>query len=221
MPLYPFPDGWYVIGESDDIRVGKLIEKIWMGEQIIVWRGTEGTVCVADALCPHPGSHLGPTAGGKIRNGNLVCPFHGFEYDVTGQCVATPTAPPPRSARLRRFETAEVNGFVFAYHGRTGDEPTWQIPDFSDAPSAGVGAGAGAEDFTISRLTAQLRYRWQIAPLSDLFVVYTRGANLDNAYDLDDPLAMPRDGFGELYRDAFTEPLIDLFVVKLRYRFGG
>ena len=81
--------------------------------------------------------------------------------------------------------------------------------------------GAGAEDFTISRLTAQLRYRWQIAPLSDLFVVYTRGANLGNAYDLDDPLAIPRDGFGELYQDAFTEPLIDLFVVKLRYRFGG
>lgn len=86
---------------------------------------------------------------------------------------------------------------------------------------AGGGAGAGAEDFTISRLTAQLRYRWQIAPLSNLFVVYTRGSNLGSAYDLDDPLGMPRDGFGELYRDAFTEPLIDLFVVKLRYRFGG
>ena len=135
VPLDPFPDGWYVIGESDDIRVGKLIEKIWMGEQIVVWRGPDGTVCVADAFCPHLGSHLGPTTGGRIRNGNLVCPFHGFEYDVTGQCVATPTAPPPRSARLRRFETAEVNGFVFAYHGRTPDEPTWQVPDFSGGPS--------------------------------------------------------------------------------------
>ena len=36
---------------------------------------------------------------------------------------------------MRRFETAEVNGFVFAYHGRTGDEPTWQVPDFSGGPS--------------------------------------------------------------------------------------
>ena len=81
-------------------------------------------------------------------------------------------------------------------------------------------ASAESDDFTISRLIAQLRYRWQIAPLSDLFVVYTRGSNLPNAYDLDDPLAVPRDSFGQLYSDAFADPLADLLVVKLRYRFG-
>ena len=66
--------------------------------------------------------------------------------------------------------------------------------------------------FTISQLTAQLRYRWEIAPLSDLFVVYTRGSNLDNRI---------HDEFGNLFEDALMEPLIDLLVVKLRYRFGG
>ena len=66
--------------------------------------------------------------------------------------------------------------------------------------------------FAISRLTAQLRYRWEIAPLSDLFVVYTRGSNLDNRVS---------DEFGDLFQDALFEPLIDLLVVKLRYRFGG
>ena len=80
--------------------------------------------------------------------------------------------------------------------------------------------GAESDDFTISRLIAQLRYRWEIAPLSDLFVVYTRGANLANAYDLDDPFATPRDSFGQLYGDALSDPLVDLLVVKLRYRFG-
>ena len=80
--------------------------------------------------------------------------------------------------------------------------------------------GAESDDFTISRLIAQLRYRWQIAPLSDLFVVYTRGSNLPNAYDLDDPLASRRDSFGQLYGDALADPLVDLLVVKLRYRFS-
>ena len=83
------------------------------------------------------------------------------------------------------------------------------------------GDAAESDDFTISRLIAQLRYRWQIAPLSDLFVVYTRGSNLENAYDLDDPLALPRDSFGQLYGDAFGDPLVDLLAVKLRYRFGN
>ena len=68
------------------------------------------------------------------------------------------------------------------------------------------------EDFAISRLTAQLRYRWEIGPLSDLFVVYTRGANLpDPEYE----------GFSDLFLDALQEPVVDVFVVKLRYRFGS
>ncbi len=72
--------------------------------------------------------------------------------------------------------------------------------------------GAPSDDFTISRMTAQLRYRWQIAPLSDLFVVYTRGSNLPDRGEAP---------FDDLFRDALNEPVIDLFVVKLRYRFGS
>ncbi len=71
---------------------------------------------------------------------------------------------------------------------------------------------AGTDDFTISRMTAQARYRWEIGPLSDLFVVYTRGSNLDNRID---------DDFGSLLVDALSEPIIDVLVVKLRYRFGS
>ena len=67
------------------------------------------------------------------------------------------------------------------------------------------------DDFALSRLTAQLRYRWEIAPLSDLFIVYTRGSNLSGRVD---------DGFGDLFQDALDEPIIDYFVIKLRYRFG-
>ncbi|MEM7080674.1 MAG: hypothetical protein AAF513_18800, partial [Pseudomonadota bacterium] len=68
------------------------------------------------------------------------------------------------------------------------------------------------QDFTVSRLTAQLRYRWEIGPLSDLFVVYTRGSNIPD---------MTRDEFGDLFSEAIDSPIIELFVVKLRYRFGN
>ncbi|HEY5647189.1 MAG TPA: hypothetical protein VIS76_14660, partial [Pseudomonadales bacterium] len=71
---------------------------------------------------------------------------------------------------------------------------------------------AEAADFTISRLAAQLRYRWEIAPLSDLFLVYTRGANLPNRGD---------DGMSDLFWDALNDPIVDRFVIKLRYRFGN
>lgn len=46
--------------------------------------------------------------------------------------------------------------------------------------SRGFDTNQGLDDFSISRATFQLRYRWEIAPLSDLFIVYTRTGALNN-----------------------------------------
>ena len=67
-------------------------------------------------------------------------------------------------------------------------------------------------DFTVSLLTAQLRYRWEIAPLTDLYVVYNLGNRLPSLHE---------DDFSSLFEDAFDEPLVESFIVKLRYRFGN
>ena len=67
------------------------------------------------------------------------------------------------------------------------------------------------ENFAISELNLQIRYRWEIAPLSDLFIVYTKNGDLDN------PLG---ESFTSLAQEAFTRPLAEQLVVKLRYRFG-
>ncbi len=67
------------------------------------------------------------------------------------------------------------------------------------------------DDFSLSELSFQLRYRWQIAPLSDLFVVYTKG----------DSLFTELLKFDDLFRRSWNSPLVDQLVVKLRYRFGS
>jgi len=67
------------------------------------------------------------------------------------------------------------------------------------------------EDFSISQLNLQLRYRWQIAPLSDLFVVYTRG----------DRRRVPLTDFDDLFGESWDNPLGETLVVKLRYRLGS
>lgn len=66
--------------------------------------------------------------------------------------------------------------------------------------------------FVISRMTLQIRYRWQIAPLSDLFVVYNRNGALSES--------TAERSFGKLLVDAFGEPGREALLVKLRYRFG-
>ncbi len=126
--LFPFPEGWYFVASRKAIEKKGLLQKTWLGEQIVAWSDRNGGVCVAEAVCPHLGAALGPATGGRVRNGCLICPLHGFEYDVTGQCVATPCAPAPKSARLRVFETYEILGLVFAWKGSGGRAPQWHLP---------------------------------------------------------------------------------------------
>ena len=68
-----------------------------------------------------------------------------------------------------------------------------------------------ADDFVISRMTFQARYRWEIAPLSDLFVVYTRGGNLPRNSFL---------AFQDMLEHSWNRPVVDTLAIKLRYRFG-
>lgn len=127
--LPPFPEGWYFVASGKEVQEAGLIEKTWMGEDIVAWCDEDGRPCVAEAVCPHLGSDLGPEAGGRVSEGRIVCPFHGFEFDTAGQCVATPFAAPPRSARLRVFETQEIAGMVFAWWGIGGRAPQWNLLD--------------------------------------------------------------------------------------------
>jgi roadblock/LC7 domain-containing protein len=67
------------------------------------------------------------------------------------------------------------------------------------------------DDFSVSQLNFQVRYRWQIAPLSDLFIVYTKG----------DKQKTGLQEFDELFRENWNDPIGDQLVIKLRYRLGS
>jgi hypothetical protein len=90
----------------------------------------------------------------------------------------------------------------------------WHIPaGEGDLEKVEREAGTEPDDFAVSDITIQLRYRWQIAPLSDLFVVYNRGGGLADA-SVDD-------SFSSLFNDSLSDPQREFLVVKLRYRFGS
>jgi hypothetical protein len=72
--------------------------------------------------------------------------------------------------------------------------------------------GAASDDFSLASLVFQLRYRWEIAPLSDLFVVYSRGGSLDEPGGA---------SFDTMLADNVDDPDREQLVVKLRYRLGS
>lgn len=93
------------------------------------------------------------------------------------------------------------------------EDSFYTVNKFEDAPLIPVANPDNTpDDFAISRLTFQARYRWEIAPLSDLFVVYTRGANL------------PRNSlfsFQDMLEQSWNDRIVDQVAIKLRYRLGS
>ncbi len=189
--LHPFPEGWYFVASRPSILKKKLLQKTWFGIQIVIWCDDAGKICVAESTCPHMGSELGPAAGGRVNNGCLVCPFHGFEYDTNGQCVATPYAPAPKSARLRVFEVREVLDLVFAWWGYEGRPPQWSLPE--DPPA---GPDWGRLEYRILRFPghpqettenavdmAHLRYVHGYDKVKRIGSVSVDGACLESCFD--------------------------------------
>jgi hypothetical protein len=68
-----------------------------------------------------------------------------------------------------------------------------------------------ADDFSLSQLGLQIRYRFELAPLSDLYVVYARGGEFF--------AEGPTHGMQHLWKASLDNPTADGFFVKLRYRF--
>lgn len=102
--------------------------------------------------------------------------------------------------------------FTMQYNGlKAFEDSFWQSsPEGAEPLQPIAKPNATPDDFVISRMTFQARYRWEIAPLSDLFIVYTRGSNL------------PRDNFSSfpnLIEDSWNEPIVDTLSFRLRYRF--
>jgi phenylpropionate dioxygenase-like ring-hydroxylating dioxygenase large terminal subunit len=130
VPYETIPSGWYALAESHEVRPGQVKPLRYFDRDLVLYRTKSGVAQVSDAFCPHLGGYLGD---GCVREERLRCPFHGFEFDLSGACVATPYpgGRPPQKARLALVPVREKYGIVFGYHDRDGRAPTWEVPDLA------------------------------------------------------------------------------------------
>ena len=119
------PNQWYAVLEPGQVPRGKLVGVTRMGEKLVFWRTPDGQVVCQRDLCAHRGAML---SGGKLRGDRVQCPFHGFEYDASGQCRLIPAngrnTPVPERFRLHTYPTCEAHGFVYIWWG----EPHPDLP---------------------------------------------------------------------------------------------
>jgi nitrite reductase/ring-hydroxylating ferredoxin subunit len=101
------------------VRVGVL------GERLVAFRDSEGQLGLLDELCPHRRASL---FLGRNEECGLRCVYHGWKFDVDGQCVDMPNEPPEyefkRRMRTRAYPVREWGGLVWAYLG-----PRETMPD--------------------------------------------------------------------------------------------
>jgi nitrite reductase/ring-hydroxylating ferredoxin subunit len=131
-PAKPFENQWYVIGLSEEVKKGKKQAVKLLGQDIVVWRRSDGSLAAIDARCPHMGASL---AVGRVVNDMVECPYHGFIYDHTGTCVRTPlrdsAALIPKTLCNRSYAVAEKMDWLFLFWGEQADAPA-EIPFFDE-----------------------------------------------------------------------------------------
>ena len=125
---HPLPYGWFSLGRLDELPEQDVAPMRAFGRDLVLWR-TPDAFLVADAYCPHLGAHLG--YGGRVDDGCLVCPFHGWSFDAAGTNVDIPYADRTnRKAKLRTYETAIRNGHLLAwYHPDPDAPPSWNVTE--------------------------------------------------------------------------------------------
>jgi len=120
-------NAWYVACTTDELGGTPLGRRV-CGEAMAFFRGPEGAIACVEDFCPHRGA---PLSLGRVRDGRLVCGYHGLVMGADGRCVAMPGVRTPRVAPIRVFPVVERHGFVWVWPGDPVAADVATLPAFS------------------------------------------------------------------------------------------
>jgi len=127
---------WYPVARQCDVADKPVAARL-LDQRLVIYRTSQG-VTVAKDLCLHRGA---PLSMGRLEGDGLMCAYHGFRYDGTGQCVCIPAHPgaaiPPK-LRLTTYPVAERHGLIWTcLSGQPAnvlpEVPEWEIPSYQRA----------------------------------------------------------------------------------------
>ena len=106
-----------------------------LSERLIAFRDSEGRAGLMDEFCAHRGVSLW---FGRNEEGGLRCPYHGWKYDHTGQCVEVPSEPEEsgfcNKIKLKSYPLVERGGVLWTYMGPPEKRPPLPAWEFANVP---------------------------------------------------------------------------------------
>jgi phenylpropionate dioxygenase-like ring-hydroxylating dioxygenase large terminal subunit len=126
-----FANVWTAVGLSGDLGTEKPLGLTVAGERVVLFRDAAGAARALIDRCPHRGVAL---SLGKLRGGDIECPFHGWRFDGEGRNCGAPWNPDARLENLGAvaLPLREQAGLLWLY---TGFAPT-DDPNVSPSLSA-------------------------------------------------------------------------------------
>ena len=102
-----------------------------LGEPMIAFRDSDGRYGLMEEFCAHRRVSLW---FGRNEHGGLRCPYHGWKYDVTGQCTEIPSEPDDsdycQSIRLQAYPLIKIGDVLWTHMGDEASrppEPVWEF----------------------------------------------------------------------------------------------
>jgi phthalate 4,5-dioxygenase len=100
-----------------------------LSERLIAFRDSQGRYGLMDEFCAHRGVSLW---FGRNEESGLRCAYHGWKYDVTGQCIEVPSEPESgnfcANVKLRAYPLVKVGDILWTYMGDPQTRPP--LPEF-------------------------------------------------------------------------------------------
>jgi vanillate O-demethylase monooxygenase subunit len=135
IPFQALSQTWQPVALARDLTPGRVTGCTLLEQELVLARFADGRLLAADVACPHKGARL---SAGCLRDGALMCPYHGWRFDHDGACLDIPSllAPNPQKLALSHLRTHAVQeryGFVWVKLDAAGDHALPAVPEFEDA----------------------------------------------------------------------------------------
>ena len=118
---------------------GAPVRLMLLGEKLIAFRDSSGRVGIMDHRCAHRCASL--FLGRNEQNG-LRCIFHGWKFDVDGNCIDMPNVPPWQDYKdkvhARAYRVIERNGLIWTYMGSRAEPPALPWIEMAMVPESEV-----------------------------------------------------------------------------------
>ena len=113
------PGAWVQIATSADLDIPRPVLPVTLnGKRLVLFRDDEGVLGLIGRNCPPRGADL---CFGRLEDNGLRCPFHGWHFDRTGQCVEQPAEPEGsqmyKAIKVPMIPVVETGGRILARVG--------------------------------------------------------------------------------------------------------